>query len=241
MSRVEDAQAATRAEWDHLAEWVATLEHRVEGQDGDALRALENRLAVEEQKADALRRKSEQDYRAWEAQRQIYQAEIARLQAGPGDVPTTRDAPGPDSSVVEAISAENLRLRAAWQELVERTTAATEHSEAVDARLAEALQDRNQYRRQLEQIEDERKKERLEHQATVAELQTRLSQAALRKPDEPPAEKKAEGISSELDIELRVRALRHHFQEVHEREKEERRQKQLTSRLSRLWSRTGPR
>ena len=86
LSRVEEAQAATRAEWEQLAGWVAELEQRVEGQDGDALHELENRLAAEQQKADALQVKSEQDRRAWEAQRQIYQAEIARLQAdaGPG-------------------------------------------------------------------------------------------------------------------------------------------------------------
>jgi uncharacterized small protein (DUF1192 family) len=169
VSRVEEAQAATRAEWEHLAEWVAALEQRVEGQDGDALHQVENRLAAQEQKADALK------------------------------------------------------------------------AESVDARLAETLNERQQLRRQLEQVEDERKRERLEYEATVAELQARLAQAALIQPQAPRPDKKPEGISPELDIELRVRALRHHFQEVHEHEKEERRQKQLISRLSRLWRRTGPR
>jgi len=169
VSRFEEAQSATQAEWEHLAEWVAALEHRVEGQDGDALHPLDNRLAAQEQKADGLQ------------------------------------------------------------------------VESVDARLAETLDERHQLRRQLEQVEDERKRERLEHEATVAELQARLSQAALTRPQAPPPDQKPEGISPELDIELRVRALRHHFQEVHEHEKEERRQKQLISRLSRLWSRTGPR
>jgi len=169
VSRVEEAQAATQAEWEHLAEWVAALEHRVDGQDGDALHQLENRLAAQEQKADAPK------------------------------------------------------------------------VELVDARLAETLNEGHQLRRQLEQVEDERKRERLEYEATVAELRTWLSQAALTQPQAPPPDKRPEGISPELDIELRVRALRHHFQEVHEHEKEERRQKQLISRLSRLWSRTGPR
>ena len=132
LSRVEEAQAATRSEWEHLAGWVAELEHRVEGQDGDALHQLENRLAAQQQKADALQVKSEQDRRAWEAQRQIYQEEIARLQGTLDQVAKSPEAPGaddgrvtqgpgPDASVVEALQAENLRLRAAWQELVERT------------------------------------------------------------------------------------------------------------------------
>ncbi len=113
--------------------------------------------------------------------------------------------------------------------------------ESVDAKLAETLHDQHELRRQLEKVEDERRQERLEHQATVAELQTQLSQAALTHPQGPLPEKRPDGASAELDIELRVRALRHHFQEIHEREREERRQKQLISRLSRLWNRTGSR
>jgi len=251
LSRVEEAQAATQAEWEHLAGWVAELERRVEGQDEDALHQLENRLVVQQQKAESLQVKSESDRRAWEAQRQIYQSEIARLQAALDQVATSpeavgthdgrvTEAPGLDSKGVEALQAENLRLRAAWQELVERTAAAA-GSESLDAKLAEALNERNQFRRRLEQIQDEMKRERLEYKATVAELQARLSQASLTQPQGPPSEKRPEGISSELDIELRVRALRQHLVEVDQREKEERRQKHLINRLSRLWSRTGPR
>ena len=69
--RVEEAQAATRAEWEQLDAWVAELEHRVEGHDETGIRELENRLAVERSKVDALQMKSEQDRRAAEAQRQI--------------------------------------------------------------------------------------------------------------------------------------------------------------------------
>jgi DNA repair exonuclease SbcCD ATPase subunit len=251
LSRVEEAQAATQAEWEHLAGWVAELEHRVEGQDADALYQLENRLAAQQQKVDALQVKSEQDRRAWEAKRQIYQAEIARLQGTLEQVtnsPAARGAhdgrvtpgPGPDANVVEALQAENLRLRAAWQELVERASAA-DRSESLDAKLAETLNEQHQLRRQLEQIQDERKRERLENEANVAELQARLSQASLIQPAGPPSEKGPEGISADQDIQLRFRALRQHLVECDQREKEERGQKHLISRLSRLWGRTGPR
>jgi hypothetical protein len=251
LSRVEEAQAATRAEWEQLAEWVAVLEHRVDGQDGAALSQLENRLAAEEQKAAALAVKVEQDRRSWEAKGQAYQAEIARLQGALDQIASAREAPvdgdgraghehGLDAAAVEALQAENLRLRAAWQELVERNAAA-DRSESLDARLAETLKERHQLRRQLKQISDERTRERLEHEATVAELQGRLSQAAFAHKEAPPAEKMPEGNAPDLDIDLRIRALRQHFRETDEREKEERRQKQLISRLSRLWSRTGPR
>jgi chromosome segregation ATPase len=249
--RVEEAQAATRAEWEQLTTWVDELEHRVEGQDEVALRELENRLAAQQQKVDALHVKSEQDRRAWEAQRQIYQAEITRLQGTLAQVANSPESPGAHdgrvtqgtdhhANVVEALEAENLRLRAGWQELVERTSAA-DRSEFLDAKLAETLNEQNQLRRQLEQIQDERNRERFEYQANVAELQAQLSQASLIRPEEPLPEKRPEGISPAQEIELRMRALRQNLLEADQREKEERRQKRLSSRLSRLWSRTGPR
>jgi hypothetical protein len=251
LSRVEEAQAATQSEWEHLAGWVTELEHRVEGQDREALLQFENRLAGEQQKVSALQVKSEQDRGAWEAQRRIYQEEITRLQEALDQIAKNAEAPGTnegrvtqgreaDDNVVEALQAENLRLRAGWEELVERRAAA-DRSEALEAKLAETVNEHHQLRRQLEQIEDERKRERLLYEANAAELQARLSQASLTQPHEPTLEKGPERVSAERDIELRVRALRQHLLEVDQREKEERRQKQLINRLSRLWTRTGPR
>jgi hypothetical protein len=251
LSRVEEAQTATRSEWEHLAGWVEELESRVEGQDENALRQIEIRLEAERQKGDALRMKSDHDRRAWEAQRQIYQEEIARLQVRLDQVVTSPEASGalegrvtqssgPNVEVVEALQVENLRLRAAWQELVERASAA-EHTESSDTKLAATEEERRQLSRQVEQLQDQRKLERLEHAATVAELQARLSQASLPGPEVPPPEKSPAGISQMLEIDLRVRALRQHMMEMERCEKEERSQKRLAARISRLWSRTGRR
>ncbi len=193
--------------------------------------------------------KSEHDRRAWETQRQIYQDEIARLQVRLDQVVTSHEASaaqdsrvtqssGPTVEVVEALQAENVRLRAAWQELVERAAAA-EHTESSDAKLAATEEERRQLSRQVEQLQDQRKLERLEHEATVAELQARLSQASLPGPEVPPPEKSQGGISQMLEIDLRVRALRQHMMEMERCEKEERSQKRLAARISRLWSRTG--
>ena len=250
--RVEEAQEATRAEWEQLSAWVAELEHRVEGHDAGATQELENQLAAQRQKVDALRVKSDQNRRDWEAQRQIYQAEINRLQGMLDQVATTPEAcgahdgqraqgPDTDAHVVESLQAENLRLRAAWQELVERTTSAADHSEALDTKLAETLNEQHQLRRQLEQIQDERKRELLEYQANMVELQAQLSQASLIQPAGPPPVIDPGGIAPYQEIELRLRALRQNLLETDRREKEERNQKRLSSRLSRLWSRTGPR
>ena len=42
---------------------------------------LENQLAAQRHRLEAVQAKSEQDRRGWEAQRQLYQEEINRVQA----------------------------------------------------------------------------------------------------------------------------------------------------------------
>jgi uncharacterized small protein (DUF1192 family) len=252
LSRVEEAHAADRAEWEHLAGWLAELERRVEGQDGEALLRLEERLAAREQEVQTLRKSAEQERRAGEAQRQAAEAEIARLQAalaqvraapaaaGSGGEPS---APGAAlvSQVADALRSENRRLRAALEESAKRLAA--DPAETRDARLGEALNERNGLLRRLEQLEDERKRERHEHAAALAELQAQLSRASLVPRDEGSA-RAGEGSGQDTrdrDVDLRIRALREHLLEIHQQEADARRRKQLLPRLSRLWSRTGPR
>jgi hypothetical protein len=251
LSRVEESHTANQAEWEHLADWLDELERRVEGQDAEKVRELENRLAAQEQKTETHLMKLERERRAWEAQRQVYQKEIDRLQ---GTLDQARTSPaaledldsrigndqGPGIEAVKALQLENDRLRAQWQEMVERTAAA-DRAESLEAKLADTLNERHQFQRQLEQIQDQARRERLEYETTVAELNTRLSQAALNQCQGPTAESTPDRVSSALEIDLRVRALRQHLLEVDQREKEERHQRRLTTRLSRLWSRTGPR
>jgi uncharacterized small protein (DUF1192 family) len=189
LSQVEEARAASRAEWEQLAGWLTELEQRVEGQDGRP--------------------------------------------SGP--------CAGPESDLVEALRAENLRLRAAWEEWSRRPT--SEPSETGAAHLAEVVKERDALRLQLEQVQDERRREQHEHTATLAELHAQLSRAALARPAEPPPQpaQGAEGPSRDRDVELRFRALRQHLLEIHQQEAEERKKKQIITRLSRLWNRTGPR
>jgi uncharacterized small protein (DUF1192 family) len=252
LSRAEEAHAAGRAEWEHVAGWLAELEQRVEGQDGDALRRLEERLAAREQEVQELRKKAEQERRAGEAQRRVSAAEIARLQAALGRVQAAPAAaagdgeagdprPGPDDEVVDALRSENLRLRAALEESTKRLEAGP--SEARDARWAEMLKERDDLIRQLERVEDERRRDRHEHTAALVELQAQLSRASLARQDEeaPRADEGLEKAARDRDVDLRIRALREHLLEIHEQEAEARKQKQLFARLSRLWNRTGPR
>jgi hypothetical protein len=251
LSRVEEVQASARAEWEHLADWVTELERRVEGQDGDTVDELENRLAAEKQKTEAIHAKSERDRRGWETQRRAYQGEIARLRAALEQVAVASESrgdhdgrvtekPGPNADLALSLQVENRRLRAAWEELVEHASS-NDRCDLLEAKLADVVNERQQLRGELEQIQDQSKRERLEYEATLAELRAQLTHASLHQAQGLPRETTLAGISPALDIDLRIRALRQNLLEVDEREKEERRQKRLISRLSRLWSRTGPR
>jgi hypothetical protein len=249
LSRVEEAQASGRAEWEQLCGWLAELEERVEGHDGDALLQLQQQLAGEQQQADALRKKAEQDRRTVEAERRVHEGEIARLQAelahvraaaldgtdGDGE-PAASDSVA-DSAVIEGLRSENLRLRAVCEELTKRLD--TGPAETWEAQRDEVLKERDALCRQLLQIQDDRRREQLELRATVVELQGQLSRASLARPEQQSVGTGKD--SNERDAELRIHALRQHLREVHQREEEERKQKQLIPRLSRLWSRTGPR
>lgn len=244
LSRDEEERAAERAEWDHLASWVAELERRVESQNGDGVRELENRLAAQERKAESSREKAEHDRQGWDALRQSYQEEITRLQGALGRSRTPDDsaenADGPAAAEIESLQTENLRLRAERRELLERASAA-DRSEALDAKLAEALDEQGRLHGRIEQLQDESRRERLEHEAAAAEFEARAARTAPTAAREPSLEERAAEISPTRDIDLRVRALRQHLLEIDEQKKEERNQKRLVSRLSRLWSLTGPR
>jgi len=246
---LEESNAASRAEWEQLTGWVAELEQRVEGQDEDAVRRLQARLGDQQRETDELRTKSEQHQRGWEVQRQVYEAKLARLQAGLAQAQASHPAAAaddgqahprsrPDAGVVEALQQENLRLRAR-QEIVERTAAT--NSDALNSRLGELQNERAELLRQLDQVKDERKREGLEHEATLAELRTRLSQASLVHPQASRPIPQPEEHTGELEPDLRIRALRQHLLEIHQRDEDVRRKRSLTTRLSQLWSRTSPR
>jgi hypothetical protein len=244
LSSLEEARTADRAEWEKLTEWVTELEQRVEVQDEHALGRLQVRLGDQQREAEELRTNLEQHRRDSEVQRQVYEAKIARLQEGLAQAQAFPRAVEEDDGqssgsvieVVKELREENLRL-AARQEIAERTAAAS--SGALHTRLGEVQHERDEIRRQFEQVQDERRRERLEYEATLAECLVRRSQAARVQPAAPQDVEAPE--DHPLEPDLRIRALRHHLLEIHQREEEERRQRSLTARLSRLWSRTSPR
>jgi chromosome segregation ATPase len=248
LTLLEEAKAAGRAEWEQLTSWVSELEKRVEAQDQEALRELKARVGDQQRETDEWRTKAEQDRRGWEVERRVYEEEIARLHAGVAHAraaalaPQDRDgesgdAPGAEVEVVKAVEQENLRLRVA-HEMVERTAA--ENSNALRSKLTEMQGECEELRHQLVQLDDERKRERLEFDTTVAELRTKLTEISLVQNEAPQVAEKPDRESEARDSELRIRALKQHLREIHEREETERRERSLKHRLSRLWSRTSP-
>ena len=101
----------------------------------------------------------ERERRAWEARRQVYQKEIERLQptlepartspAAMNDQHTRiSEVHQPAGELVNALQRENDRLRAAWQEMADRTAAA-DRSESLETKLAETLNERHQLEHNL--------------------------------------------------------------------------------------------
>jgi hypothetical protein len=249
LSLLEEAKAADRAEWERLIEWVTELEKRVEAQDEDALRRLEARVGAQTRGAEERRAQLEHDRRGWDVARKVYDEEIARLRSelaqAQASALAVRDGEGlVDQSAcaeferVKALEAENLRLRAG-QAILERTAA--ENSSALRSRMGEIQNESDELERRLAQIQDERRRERLEYETTIAELRTTLSQFSVVQHEAPRPIQKRDRLAEALEPDIRVRALRQHLLEIHQREEAERRERRLTHRLTRLWSRTSPR
>jgi chromosome segregation ATPase len=114
---------------------------------------------------------------------------------------------------------------------------------------------------EFEKARDERLRERNEYEAEIASLKTELANAALKLREAPAAPAAAavtpsfEALTGRslstpgsagpqtfegMGVEDRMWAFRKHLQEVHQREMEERRNRKLSVRLSRLWGRTAP-
>lgn len=138
---------------------------------------------------------------------------------------------------VEAVEQENLRLRVV-HEMVERTAA--ENSTALREKLSEIQDEFDVLRNRLLQVDDERRRERLDYDTTITELRTKLSQTSLIERQAPQPVVQPERSTEAMDSELRIRALKQHLREIHEREETERRERSLKHRLSRIWSRTTP-
>lgn len=228
VQRLEAAEAAGRAEWEQLHEWLREVERRVEGHDGrgeDLARALDD----ERRRHDATRREADVQRRSWETSRRAAEDEAEQLRGRLAEL-ATRDAAGPGAAAaLAALEDENRRLRQARDELARQAAAA---AEALRAELDAARDRVAELERRVRHAEDEAEARRREHEAELAAARVDQARAALDRPARP-----ADG---ELSPDERIRALRLHLREIHERERQRREQGTLSARLGRLWRRTGP-
>ena len=256
---LEEAEIASRQEWEQLENWVREVEQRVDTRDQEAESLHRQREAVEKARADrhALeteRRALEAERQGWELQRREFQVEIDRLRnrAELASRQSTAAGPAPQG----ALEQENRRLRAAYEEVVAQT--ANEigpiRAEAVSFRAeADSLRVRlADVEFELDRTRDELLRQQNEHQAALASLRSELALEALHQRKEgsvsfpnpaaagAPAANQATDPAGPLSTDDRMWAFRSHLQDVYKQELEERKNRRLSTRLSRLWSRTAP-
>ncbi|MDR3632952.1 MAG: hypothetical protein P4L84_03895 [Isosphaeraceae bacterium] len=236
----EEAESASRAEWEQLSSWVTEVERRVERRD-TASQDIQLELETERNQATAQRHAFEKDRRGWEAQRQALDDENERLRSKIAELANHTEA-SPDAAFA-ALESENRRLRETCHTLV-RASAEAADASRLRTQLQSAQQQVDELRKELTQLNDDRTRERMEAEAALAALRNQVVVATLKvaeEPVKPPAvETPAQEAPGPLSVDDRIRALRQHLVEIHEREQAERNRKSLGSRLSRLWRNTGP-
>jgi hypothetical protein len=235
----EEAEEAGRAEWDQLNRWVQEVERRVEGiggQGDDLRRALE----TERRRADDLARASEADRRSWDARRESLEAEAGRLRAALAEAARNPDAA--DLAMLETLEIENRRLRSENEHLA-RSAATTSEVETLREQLDTVRDELEKARQELRQALDDRQRERNEHEAALAALRSQAARESLKNQEEQVKVAVSTAVSAAdavPSVDDRIRALRLHLQDIHEREETERARKTLSARLSRLWHHTSP-
>jgi hypothetical protein len=238
----EEAEEASRAEWEQLSSWVTEVERRVDRRD-TASQDIQLELETERNQATAQRLGFEKDRRAWEAQRDALEEENERLRGWIAQLANHTEA-APDAAYA-ALEAENRRLRETCHTLV-RASAEAADATRLRAQLQAAQQQVDELRKELSQANDDRERERMEAEAALAALRNQLAVASIKTAEEPP---KAAAVAvaaaapedpGVLSVDERIRALRQHLVDIHERERAERNQKSLGARISRLWRSTGP-
>jgi hypothetical protein len=238
---VEEAESATRAEWEQLAAWVTAVEERVERQTGAATAPADEEIAAHRRMAEDCRSQLDREREAWKNQRREMARELERLEGLVAHPHSGQDSQASDvSAAITALEAENRRLRQQHLELEENTKAENDDLrgslESAEQALAEA-------RGELSKVQDDRDRERREFEIAMTSLRAQVSRASLVHPEtkeDAPAAVATVEASPALDADMRIRAFRQHLREIHMHESEARKPMGLSGRLSRLWSRTGP-
>jgi len=243
---VEEAEAASRAEWEQLSHWVAEVEQRVERQAEAGTGQQIEELTSQQRQIDDYRSQLERERTTSSQDRRALEQEVHRLGSLLASASRESGKPSADAEALAVLEADNKLLAKRCAELEETTSTEfgtlREAAESARRELAET-------RRQCDQIQDERNRERREYEIAIAALRAHASRASLAA-GEPtaaatatPAAKATESPKSTdnsiaLEADMRIRAFRQHLKEIHSHETEARNRNKLSARLSRLWNRT---
>jgi chromosome segregation ATPase len=235
---VEETEAASRAEWEQLSQWVAEVEKRVERQAETGTGRQVEELASQQRQIDEYRSQLEDERTKWSQERQALEHEIHRLGSLLASASREGGKPSADSEALAVLEAENKRLAKRCADLEESSSAEIkalrETAELTRRELAETC-------RQREQIQDARDRERREYEIALAALRSHASRASLAAGEPEPTtteSPKSTDNSIALEADMRIRAFRQHLIEIHSHEVEARNRNKLSARLSRLWKRT---
>ncbi len=237
---VEEAESAGRVEWEQLTQWVAEVEQRIERQDGAGAEKLALELDAHRKQAEECRLQLDLERTAWIDQRRGLENETHRLQSLLARA-AQEGAATSDHAALAILESENQRLRQLCQD----------HDETIKSEARSRREAMEMARREIEEVrserdlvKDERDRERREYEIAVASLRSRVSQAALTaRENKGPAtgSDASSDVPSALEADIRIREFRQHLKEIHCHEAEARNHNRLGARLSRLWTRTGPR
>jgi chromosome segregation ATPase len=240
IQRFEEAEEASRTEWEQLNQWVTEVERRVDSRDKQDS-GLAQELSTERRKAESLRQALETERRTWESQRRPLEQEVERLRAQLGELAKRKQVDSDSELAVAALEGENRRLRKMCDDLTRAAAAAGEvESLRKEVRAAHAKLDEAEAK--VRTLSDDLERERKEHDTAISALRSQMARggAVRREADGEPDSASVVQDLSLVSAEERMQAFRQHLQEIHQRELEERAQKRLSARLSRLWRRTGP-
>jgi hypothetical protein len=231
----DEAEAAGRAEWEQLHNWIQEVERRV-AEQSDPGTELREQLADERRTNEILRQTAEKELRSWEVQRLSLVAEVERLRSRFTEVAGESDT---SLAALRALEFENRELRDAYDSLA-RSSVPEHEMDAIVAELQSVRQQHAAAIQDLKQLHDDRQREHNEHEAALNALRSQLARDSLRRQEEQIKSTVAVTSSKEslLEADMRIRAFREHLKEIHHDETEQRLRRSLAARLSRLWNHT---
>ena len=205
---VEEAESASRVEWEQLTQWVAEVEQRIERQDGAATEKLTQELNAHRRKAE----ESRLERNAWNDQRRGLENEIQRLQSLLAYA-AQEDAASSDSAALAILESENQRLRQLCHDHDEtiKSEVRAQH-EAMEM----ARREREEIRRERDLVQDERDRERREYEIAVASLRSQVSRAAVSahvSEGHAARSDASSDVPSALEADIRIREFRQHLKE----------------------------